>query len=313
MSWCDGHLTTILGAVCQASLLTVTAEDPPKSRSGTFLTQDYTEFPNYVPELTWRQLQDHPESAIDTLTRFLIRLGLRCPSEHTAQKVAAVYLLCTVGQQNIGAMSQANRFANNEMLKRRIRGGWKREDRSSVNLVKALPRDPEEFKHVHEELFRRALEDQEPGTCPFADVMLDQVTQQIPMRSTKKTDMMQLQVGPRSALSSSEVMQFSQALSGMMREMQQAQEANMQQQMTFQAQMKQVLSDRPPNGQLQLTDDGGAAGDNLSGLMPLADAYRGTGRTTPPQLLALPPPIHVPDSVDAAFGQFCTKHDACIK
>ena len=118
--------------------------------------QDWTKFLDYLPESLWFQLMSEGQSSYekaDALFKFLLKLGLRCPSEPTWQSVAALHLIVSHGFEQAKDLTSAVKFETFRSTKKLFKGMADKAE-TLHEIVSVLPDDPQVFR----ERFRRAWE-----------------------------------------------------------------------------------------------------------------------------------------------------------
>ena len=124
--------------------------------------QNFESLPSYGTRAMWDRMLAGDR---DALLQHAARLGLRCPSEPTMQRLAAVSLIASEGPEKAMATSTAVRQAYFRSLKRAFKAYATGEP--TVYVV-SLPDSPRLLRSLHRELYDAVYAAEGPVECPFA-------------------------------------------------------------------------------------------------------------------------------------------------
>ena len=124
--------------------------------------QNFESLPSYGTRAMWDRMLAGDR---DALLQHAARLGLRCPSEPTMQRLAAVSLIASEGPEKAMATSTAVRQAYFRSLKRAFKAYAIGEP--TVYVV-SLPDSPRLLRSLHRELYDAVYAAEGPVECPFA-------------------------------------------------------------------------------------------------------------------------------------------------
>lgn len=182
LPWAAQDLSSLMGVLAEISS-GVAASATSASVITRHRLQNYESFTNYLPKSLWEAMSQETSIAMERLVGNLLAMGLRNPTEPTAQKLTAVLLLSTEGQA--AALSMQPMACHNvfKAVKRQLK------DKSKgmpLLYVELLPSSADQFRQQYPEMHRALFASEGPVSCPFAAEVVAQVAAAIPMRTTKR-------------------------------------------------------------------------------------------------------------------------------
>ena len=126
--------------------------------------QDFTSLAVYFKSSQWEAMSKAAAGdPLDTIFQHASRLGLKYPSEHTWQRLTAIYLCVTSGIDGAGCMAPV---AKVEFLKHVKRSG-RRVLAPGVVEVGVLPQSPADYKAAFPEKYSAVFGNEPPAANPF--------------------------------------------------------------------------------------------------------------------------------------------------
>jgi hypothetical protein len=179
--WPDGAREALTSLIAERSMSPQILPCAGRSKM-----QDFRAFTEYLTGEMWEALAKERTTAqarIDLLLGHAAKLQLRCPSEATFQRLAAVFLTCSEGHDRAFAMSPHLRYNSLQHLKSCFKALPKEPLQATIL---ALPQDPAQFMSDNPGLAVKVFGGREPVPYPFKRIELDALARAIPMRSTSK-------------------------------------------------------------------------------------------------------------------------------
>ena len=164
-----------------ADLVTCAPTTTTSASSKTAL-QDFESFSNFLTADVWERIANGDMQAI---VNFLLRLGLRFPTEPTSRTVAVVFLAYSEGVEAVQAMDAAARLTTIRVFKKMIKDAAK----TAVPLletIKVLPKTPLEVQRQNSVAYDMVYAEQEPQSCPIAAVVIEELKLTTRMRATSR-------------------------------------------------------------------------------------------------------------------------------
>ena len=161
----------ILDAVAQAS--SGQAALPRASLSGSTRAkqQSWESAVHFIPGSVWKRLEEH---SVAELLDFIVRLGLRSPTEHTLLALSCCVLAVSEGVDKSVNMSVDNRLVFHQTVKTMFKEKVKFAP-SPLVWVQELPASPEQFKRSYSALWEALYASEAPCSCPVSELSLAQL------------------------------------------------------------------------------------------------------------------------------------------
>lgn len=180
--------------------------------------QDYTQVLQFFSHAQWVFLQSEASSSgkLSLILEHCASLGLRCPTETTAQRLTALFLTLTEGSMAAKAMHHSQKLSVLRFVKKSFKEVAKGEP---LAFVPALPAVPSELEAAFPELYQVVFKSSSPAACPLDMPAFMALCDGMAMRSSRRAPL--LQVG--SSDMSGGVAQIAKACMEQMQQMQQMQ------------------------------------------------------------------------------------------
>eukprot|EP00969_Alexandrium_andersonii_P079356 3499425-Alexandrium_andersonii.AAC.1 len=123
--------------------------------------------------------------SLESVADFLMRLGLRHPTEPTVRDVALALLFQSEGFEGALAMPPEGKLAIIKAMKQGIKARVRLAP-PLAQWVAHLPRYPEELRSLSADIFKSAFGDQSPAACPISEVQMGQLRMTTRMRTMKR-------------------------------------------------------------------------------------------------------------------------------
>jgi len=132
--------------------------------------QSWESLGNFLPSTVWAKLSD---GSLDCLLAFLIKMGLRFPTEPTVATMTLLSLHKS-DPEGLAGMSPDARLAHVRACKQAFKSKCKFEGPPEV-WVEKLPSSAAEFKESYPILFEKLFSTEEPAQCPLGELTLAQM------------------------------------------------------------------------------------------------------------------------------------------
>ena len=163
--------------------------DPPPAKIARTSTQNYEAFLSYLPDSIWSSME---QGSVNDLFDFLIRLGLRCPSEPTSQLMSLCILHESDGMEKVMAMSEDCKLDFCKAMK----ASFKRRAKflGVHQYLDVLPDLPSACAAEFPDLYSSAFGAQAPGTMKITQIDLQRLRSSSRMRVVRGASSMALGV-----------------------------------------------------------------------------------------------------------------------
>jgi len=132
--------------------------------------QSWESLGNFLPSTVWAKLS---EGSLDCLLEFLIRMGLRFPTEPTVATMT-LFSLHQSDPERLAGMSPEARLAHVRACKQAFKSKCKFEPLPK-DWVEKLPTSAAEFKESYPSLFAKLYSTEGPAQCPLSELALAQM------------------------------------------------------------------------------------------------------------------------------------------
>ena len=210
----ESDLNTLLDVVADLATSTTPRTDVEPRRTGL---QDWVALVNHLPQSVWEDMKD---GSVETLVEFSARLGLRHPSEPTAQVMSLMILFQSEGFDRCMGMAVEHKIT----LIKTVKHALKQKNRLSpppLQFIPVLPKTPDDLRSKYRDVYDAVFAAVAPAKSPLSEVALQRLRLTPKMRSPKRGSVMHL--GSLSSDSSlpSQVVAFGQGLMQQMTTLQQ--------------------------------------------------------------------------------------------
>jgi len=215
----ESDLNTLLDVVADLATSTIPRTDVEPRRTGL---QDWVALVNHLPQSVW---EDMKEGSVEALVEFSARLGLRHPSEPTAQVMSLMILFQSEGFDWCMGMAAEHKIT----LIRTVKNALKQKNRlmpPPLHFITILPKTPDDLRSRYRDVYDGVFAAVAPANSPLSEVASQQLRMVTKMRSPKRGSVMHLGSLSSDSALPSQVVAFGQGL--------------MQQMTTLQQQMSQM-------------------------------------------------------------------------
>ena len=157
----------------------------PLAKVARTATQNYEHLVHYIPKAILEGLQ---QGNVNEFIDFLIRLGLRHPSEPTKLTMAVLTLVCSDGMDKALAMQPEVKLAFVKSFKQMFTARLKFFVPPTM-YVEKLHQRPEDFRQEYPGLWDCAYQGSEPSPCPVSELQLAHLKTNSRMRSERGSGM----------------------------------------------------------------------------------------------------------------------------
>lgn len=172
------------GAAVVAAL--VTGASAPRAAGCRKSLQDYTSFVHFFQQGQWDIfLSENASSSLKlaTMMDHLSKLGLRCPTEITMQRITGFFLMISEGVHESKCMSQQQKGAMLKHLKKEVKARCRSDP---LDYVETLPVDSSVFAAEHSTMSASVFSLGPPVPCKLDFNEWLDISQTVAMRSSRK-------------------------------------------------------------------------------------------------------------------------------
>lgn len=159
----EQHKKAIVDKLSAALMAEAGEVGGPTVSGATAKLQNWTTVLEFLTSSIWGAMQ---RGQYDTMIAFLLKMGLRYPSEPTAKALALAFVCASQGIQNICDSAPQIRLGAIKMFKSLFKAAAARGSMAQ-RLVLVLPATPEKLKEDHPALYASLYEQEPPSPMPL--------------------------------------------------------------------------------------------------------------------------------------------------
>jgi hypothetical protein len=196
-------ITSIVDTI--ADILGQQGTTAPMAKACRSSMQSWETLIHFIPDTVWEKLQ---QGSVDSLLEFLIRMGLRHPSEPTSATIALVCLHQAEGEEKLAAMPAVTRLEFVKTVKHAFKAKTKF-TAGPVTFIPMLPASPAQLKLQYPIVYEATFAAEPPAPCKISQLTIAQLKAGTRMRMVRsaQSDVLQLNLGMPQ-----QMMQFGQGL-----------------------------------------------------------------------------------------------------